>query len=402
MRILVHDYAGHPFQVQLSRGLAGRGHTVLHSYSAATQTPRGELTVRDDDPKTLEIKPIHLDGQKTIAKYNFLERFKLETEYGHKLVDCCAQFRPEVVLSANTPSLAQASLAKWCTKSGSRLVNWIQDLYGVAAKTILTKKIPVVGHLAGNYLISLDKKAAKLSSATVVITEDFVPILEKWGINPKRIHTIHNWAPLESLPVGERDNSWSAEKNLAKEKVRFVYSGTLSIRHNPELLASLAEKLDQWGAGELIVISEGSGINWLKEQSTKRNLRSLRCLDFQPFNVMNQVFASADVLVAILEPDSGVFCVPSKVLSYMCAARALLLAVPSENLSARIVKNNHAGLVVPPDNVANFLSSAERLYRNAELRRELGQAARNYAEKNFDFQRICDRFETILQDRYDD
>jgi glycosyltransferase involved in cell wall biosynthesis len=117
---------------------------------------------------------------------------------------------------------------------------------------------------------------------------------------------------------------------------------------------------------------------------------------------MNQVFASADVLVAILEPDSGVFCVPSKVLSYMCAARALLLAVPSENLSARIVKNNHAGLVVPPDNVADFLSSAERLYTNAELRRELGQAARKYAEKNFDFQRICDRFETILQDRYDD
>ncbi len=28
MKILVHDYAGHPFQVQLSRALAQRGHQV--------------------------------------------------------------------------------------------------------------------------------------------------------------------------------------------------------------------------------------------------------------------------------------------------------------------------------------------------------------------------------------
>ena len=38
MRILVHDYAGHPFQVQLSRALAQRGHDVLHAYCASLQT----------------------------------------------------------------------------------------------------------------------------------------------------------------------------------------------------------------------------------------------------------------------------------------------------------------------------------------------------------------------------
>jgi hypothetical protein len=33
MRILISDYSGHPFQVQLSRELARRGHGVTHSYS---------------------------------------------------------------------------------------------------------------------------------------------------------------------------------------------------------------------------------------------------------------------------------------------------------------------------------------------------------------------------------
>ena len=30
MRILIHDFAGHPFQMQLSRQLAARGHFVTH------------------------------------------------------------------------------------------------------------------------------------------------------------------------------------------------------------------------------------------------------------------------------------------------------------------------------------------------------------------------------------
>jgi colanic acid biosynthesis glycosyl transferase WcaI len=43
MRILVNDYAGHPFELQLSRALARRGHTVPHTYFAAFQTPKGSV-----------------------------------------------------------------------------------------------------------------------------------------------------------------------------------------------------------------------------------------------------------------------------------------------------------------------------------------------------------------------
>ena len=45
MRISIVDYAGHPFQVQLSRKLAERGHDVLHLYFGQAITPRGMLTL---------------------------------------------------------------------------------------------------------------------------------------------------------------------------------------------------------------------------------------------------------------------------------------------------------------------------------------------------------------------
>ena len=44
MRILVHDYSGHPFQVQLSRELSRRGHDVTHSFSEVYVSGKGHLT----------------------------------------------------------------------------------------------------------------------------------------------------------------------------------------------------------------------------------------------------------------------------------------------------------------------------------------------------------------------
>jgi len=394
MRIIVHDYAGHPFQVQLSRGLAARGHDVLHLYCGSTHTPRGELSRRDDDPATFDVRDITLS--ETIPKTNFVRRYQLEAQYAEKLVAACTAFRPEAVISANTPSIAQLRLARGCRRHGIRLVSWIQDVYGVAAYRLLSRKLPGIGHLVGQYFIALDKRSARASDAVVVITDDFRGILSQWGIDPARVHVIHNWAPLEGLPMRPRENDWSRAQELG-DGLRFIYSGTLAMKHNPALLLELARLLDTNSLGKLVVVSEGAGVKWLAEQAAAANVRSLKCLGFQPFEAMPDVLGSADVLVAILESDAGVFSVPSKVLSYLCAGRPLLLAVPSENLAAKIVVECGAGLVVEPSNVTGFCAAAKRLEYSSSLREQMGAAARQYAEANFDIERITDRFEAILR-----
>jgi colanic acid biosynthesis glycosyl transferase WcaI len=396
MRILVHDYVGHPFQVQLSRALASRGHDVLHLYNGSFQTPHGELDRKPDDPAGFDVRAIALS--ETIPKMNFFRRFHLEREYADKLVAASTSFRPDVVISANTPSIAQHRLARGCRRQGVRLVSWIQDVYGVAAYRLLSRKLPGVGHAVGQYFIALDKRSARASDAIVAITDDFRGILSTWRVDPARVHVIHNWAPLEGLPVRPRENEWSRAQGLG-DGLRFIYSGTLAMKHNPGLLLELARLLDTDLLGQLIVISEGSGVKWLAEQAAAAKLRSLKCLAFQPFEAMPDVLGSADVLVAILEGDAGVFSVPSKVLSYLCAGRPLLLAVPSENLAAKIVVECGAGLVVEPTDVAGFCAAARKLIESPPLRQQFGAAARQYAEANFDIGRITDRFEAILRGR---
>ena len=87
------------------------------------------------------------------------------------------------------------------------------------------------------------------------------------------------------------------------------------MKHRPDLLYALAQSLD--ASCKVVVITEGIGREYLEKQP---KLSNLLLMDFQPYHEMPQVLASADVLVATLEPTAGEFAVPSKILSYLCAA----------------------------------------------------------------------------------
>ena len=143
----------------------------------------------------------------------------------------------------------------------------------------------------------------------------------------------------------------------------------------------------------MVVISEGAVADWLREEATARGLDALTVLPFQDFDRFSEVLSSAAVLLALIEPDAGVFSVPSKVLSYMASGRPLLLSVPAENLSAKRVREAGAGRVVAPGEAAAFVAAALGLLQDDGQRRRLGDNGRAHAEANFEIGKVADRFE---------
>jgi colanic acid biosynthesis glycosyl transferase WcaI len=389
MRIFVHDFAGHPFQVQLSRELARRGHTVRHAYCASlTTTPQATLEASPGDPASFSVRPISLG--EPLQKGSLVTRWRQERRYGRLAAAEVEAFRPEVVLSANTPLDAQGALAQASRRVGARDVLWVQDLLGVASARLLRARIPVLGRIVGAYYERMEAGQLRSADALILITEDFRGAVPAIATHPEA-HVIPNWAPLDALPPRPRGNAWAEEQGLG-ERVRFVYSGTLGMKHNPALLAALARALPE---ADVVVISQGAGADWLRTHAP--GLSNLRLLPFQPFDRLPEVLGAADVLVAVLEPDAGVFSVPSKVLTQLCAGRPQLLAVPLENLAARIVAEAEAGLVVAPDEDRGFVEAAARLAADPALRQQQGERDRAYAERTFDLTAIADRFEAILR-----
>ena len=125
--------------------------------------------------------------------------------------------------------------------------------------------------------------------------------------------------------------------------IAFVYTRPLGRKHNPTFLLHLAQ---QCKIAELVVVVE-QGFGILVAGCKSRTADApMTLLPLQPAEHLTDMLAMADVLIATIEAEAGTFAVPSKVLSYLCAGRPILLAAASENnLAARTVKQANAGIV---------------------------------------------------------
>jgi glycosyltransferase involved in cell wall biosynthesis len=390
MRVVVHDYAGHAFPAQLARSLAGRDHDVLHLQLASFVSGKGRVEREPDDPSGLEFERVDLGGE--FAKYDVRRRIAHERRIGRELTARITAFRPDAVLS-NAPLLVQARVQGAARELGAGFVFWQQDVISAAARRVLGNSSRPLGAAAQHAVVPLERRLLRRSDGIVIIADDFLPLLRRWGVEQKRVTVIENWAPIDELPALPRDNLWAREHDLEGKAV-FLYSGTLGFKHDPSLILELA----RWAGGQealVLVVSEGPGADWLAEHALPDD--ALRLLPYQPYDRLPEVLGSADVLVAVLEPEAGAFSVPSKVLSYLCAGRPLLAALPADNLAAKVVARSGGGIVVLPRDVDALLAAAAELRGDPQRRAKLGEAARAYAETTFDLDAITDRFEEVLE-----
>lgn len=396
MKILIHDYAGHAFPVHLSRHLAKRGHTVTHAFAGGLITPRGFLSVGPDDPIGFTVKELAMSAAYRKNKYNFIKRRHYEAVYGDDLGAFIRELEPDVIVSGNTPSEPQWKAVKAARKAGIPFISWVQDIYSVAVDRLARERMPIVGALAGSYYKWLDRQCLTKSAGVISITGDFNAILADFGVPADAITVIPNWAPMNELPLRPKLNHWSTAQGV-EGKFVYLYSGTLAMKHNPDLILNLARHFKFNPEVVVIVISEGPGADYLARRKTSEALTGLTVLPFQPFHVMPNVLGTADVMLAVLDREAGLFSVPSKVLTYHAAGKAIVAAIPGENLAARIIKAETSGLCVEPEDQAGFVAKAVDLFKDAPLRQRLGASGRAYAEREFNIDKIGHRFEAILR-----
>ena len=233
----------------------------------------------------------------------------------------------------------------------------------------------------------------------MAISPTFLDRLAAWGVADKTI-VVPNWAPIDELPVCDGDvvDAWRSRHGLRGHPV-VLYSGTLGLKHDPGILATARRAA--WGsphpAVRVVVISEGKGRDWLEEWKRERDgdVDNLLLLDFQAYTDLPAVMGSADVLMAVLEPDASRFSVPSKVLTYLCSGRPIVGVLPPDNSVAEILLTHGAGLVVRREDAADAVA---RLLDDEGCRRAMGRAGRRYAEGAFSPDTAADRFVEVFND----
>ncbi len=389
MNIILHEMGTYTHRQELAKALASRGHEVAYLYCPSARTPsRSSLCFIPGDNVT--VIPVELDAE--FAKWQLFKRFLQERVYGARVSSAIASRCPDLVISGNSPIAIQAAIQRACRGSGTPFLFWLEDVYSIGVKSVLSKA-PVIGASIAAGYASLERRVARQSNGIVAISEDFRDLAVKWGVDPARIAVIENWGVIPPDPLPPKDNDWAAQHGLVGRRV-LLYSGALGFKHNPQLFLELAMEFHREDDVRVVVISEGYGAEWLSLRI--REFPQLVLLPFQSAENYRNALAAADVLVAILDPTAAKYSVPSKVLSYMTAGRPILAAIPADNLAARTIKSACAGLIVEPENSAELRRLARSLVEDSDCRERLGAAGLTYARANFNIDVIAARFEELF------
>ena len=182
LRILVHDFAGHPFQVDLSRALARRGHTVQHVHCVGYTSGKGAF----DTQGLSNLRVVGLPTGGTFDRYSATRRFRQEVAYARRFDDVAEAFAPDVLLACNVPLVAKAVTAAWCARKGIPWVFWLQDLHGVAMRREAEKRAGTAGKALGATFELVERALLRRADAVVSITPDFVPMLDRCGVDAAR------------------------------------------------------------------------------------------------------------------------------------------------------------------------------------------------------------------------
>ncbi|KJV09965.1 hypothetical protein VZ95_08065 [Elstera litoralis] len=394
MRILLHDFGCYAFIIPLARWLADQGHQVLHLSAKELVGPRGTPVHQEGDPPGLAFDTVRLGHPFT--RYALPRRMLDEYRYGRGLARKSLEFRPDLILSANTPPLAQAVAFQNARRRRIPCVAWVQDIFSLGAAPMVERLPKPIAALALAALRRLEFGTLSQSAGLIVIAPSFLASLQAHGVRQPMTLVQENWAAPTQATL-ERQKSWADTQGIGGSKI-ILAAGTLGRKHDPALLARLASDLTKDPEVRLIIVSEGPGRDHLETLKTARALPNLILLDYQPAAQVPAMLASADIGIVQLNAVANGMSIPSKVYSYAAAGLPILAAIPQTNHAAWLIRHYGLGLVVEPDDHPGFIAAARRLLEDASLRQACGAAGLAFTGQHGNIAAIGGRIMAFLEE----
>ncbi len=261
---------------------------------------------------------------------------------------------------------------------------------------LLGRKLGFTGRALGSFAYAWEQHMIEKSRMVITIARDHEGELPMAVRREQRFVLLENWADIEDIPVCPPANDWAARHKL-DETVNIIYSGTLGLKHDLTTFIKLATAFRDRPDVRVVVVSSGQAAEKLRDRSAANGLANLVILPFQDYTDLAKVLGAASVLIAPLDRSAGAFCVPSKVLAYLCAGRPTVLAIGPDNPAALTLEQAQAGFVVKPGDPDAFARAVTRLLDDSSLRTAMGQSARRYAERTFGLDFVVPRFLDILR-----
>jgi colanic acid biosynthesis glycosyl transferase WcaI len=387
------DYGCHSFTYRLASHLFDTGFPIRYISNGSIESPNLSSLGEWVNARPQLVRTIRCD--KPYGKLSLKARLRGELEWARRCVNALEEEKPSAVIVSTVPLAVVIYIQNWAKRRGVPIIYWLQDLQGHAMHDLLGRRLGLIGRVLGSLAYLWEQYILEESRMVIIISNGHISELPSLVRRKKSYAVLENWANIEEFPQYPPNNEWAVQHGLDKT-LNIVYSGTLGFKHDLATFLDLAMSFRERSDIRVVVVSSDSAAVKLSRDAAALGLLNLIILPFQQYSDVPKVLASASVLVAPLDASAGKFCIPSKVLSYLCAGRPTVIAIDSDNPAAVTINQNRAGTVVEPGNSPKFINAVAEFLCNDEERQAAGRRARLYAEQTFSLKTVTDAFLTII------
>jgi colanic acid biosynthesis glycosyl transferase WcaI len=305
------------------------------------------------------------------------------------------QRRPGIIFAVLQPLSMGIVLPFVARFKRAAVVFNVQDLHPEAqVRSGLIKNTHVI-----RFLRAVEAYAYRRCEALTVICEEFRRHAIARGAASDRITVVENWIDTERIrPLAAARKAFRSALGLDDGDFVALYAGTLGYSSGAAVVIDAANLLRQEVKCRFLIVGDGPILAGLKQRAAELSLTNVVFLPFQPESELAAMQGSSDVSIVTLSGSFSEISVPSKLLAYFAAGRAVVASVPPTSKTAELVTRASAGVVVPPADGTALAAAIRTLAADAASVRRFGLAARAFAEQHFSLSAAAGRYESVFAD----
>jgi len=233
-------------------------------------------------------------------------------------------------------------------------------------------------HIPQNYYL----KAARYADKIIAVSGSTKSSLLDLGIDKSKIDVVYNGVDSNRLQTERDKKEIKHSFGIPNDNKVVTFNGRLEPIKGPDLFIEAISKVSLLNTS-FVLVSEGSMLKELKQRVQDLGIsKKIFFLGYQEY--IGEVYSITDLLV-----------IPSRHEGFsLTALEAMMCGIPI--IAARvgalpeIIKENNTGLFFDKENIDMLAKTIEQLSNNEELRKKIGNNAKEYAINNFSFDKMVE------------
>ena len=195
----------------------------------------------------------------------------------------------------------------------------------------------------------------------------------------EKLHILENFQALETNPA-PADEDLKAKYGVGGKFV-VIFGGNMGVPQKLENVLALAKACEA-DYPDVVFLLVGKGV---QQARIRRLIDEMRCgnvvlRDFVPYQDYQRLVAACDVGLISLNERFTIPNIPSKTLSYFNLKLPVLASIDAATDYGKMLDSVGAGLWSRAGDTAAFKANFDKLYRDPDLRRKMGENGRCYLE----------------------